>query len=589
MNKYTVAMLIAVVALLFGVYEFWQWSFCRFYVGPGEMAVITAKSGIPLPPGQILAQKGQRGVQEEVLAEGRHFLNPIAYDHEIVPAILVPPGKVGIVTSKGGKDLPAGDFLADAGQKGILRQALGPGRYRLNPVGNEVKIVDAISIPIGYVGVVTSLSGKQAPDGEFAKIGEKGIRADILQPGLYYVNPSAFKVDVVEVGVNQVTLVGKKGGEVITKSQIATTNKAMDELQRNVLVEQGVKRQEYFNAEKSNAGSISSFPTRQAPQAGYAAKPTQPREAKKRDYRDLSAPSAPTAPGEIPTQAAFVLNQFVEFPSKDGFEISLDMTVEFELLPENIAWVYRNYGDLPAAVDKVIMPQILSISRLKGSAYGARDFIVGEGREKFQSDMTDALAKVLGEKKIVIHNALIRHVNVPMQILDPIQQASIAQEQDLTNQEKQNTAKKQAELNTQLSLIDQAGQQVGQETEKLKASIKADQSKQVAEIGGETMRQAAEIEKQTAGIRAEKTTTLGKAQAQVIRLVEGEKALGYQMKIKAFGDATAYNLWTFATKLDDGIKINILHSGLGTLWTDLQKASLGELGGAKLLQTEKKQ
>ena len=312
------------------------------------------------------------------------------------------------------------------------------------------------------------------------------------------------------------------------------------------------------------------------------------KENEKPGYRDASTTSAPGKAGEIPSQAAFILNQFVEFPSKDGFEISLDMTVEFELLPENIAWVYRNYGDLPAAVDKVIMPQILSISRLKGSAYGARDFIVGEGREKFQSDLTETLAKVLGEKKIVIHNALIRHVNVPMQILDPIQQASVAQEQDLTNQEKQNTAKKQAELNTQLSLIDQAGQEVSQETEKLRASIKADQSKEVAEIGGETLRQAAEIEKATASVRAEKTTTLGKAKAQVVRLVEGEKALGYQMKIKAFGDPTAYNLWTLATSLDDNIKVNILHSGSGTLWTDLQKAGMGDLGGAKLLQGGKK-
>ena len=582
MNKTTLSMLAALVAVVVGIWAFWQWSFCRFYVGPGEIAVVIAKNGESHPPGQILAKKGQRGVQEEVLAEGRHFLNPIAYDHDIYPATLVPPGKVGIVTSKGGTDLPPGEFLANSGQKGIWRQALGPGRYRLNPMGYDVKIVDAISIPIGYVGVVTSLSGKQAPEGEFAQAGEKGIRADILQPGLYYVNPSAFKVDVVEVGVNQVTLVGKQGGGVITKSQIATSNAAMNELERSVLEDQQAKRKEYFKSEGNSSGLAS------APRTAAALKPLPWGKQSDREVDRSGKAAADKKAGEIPTQAAFILNQFVEFPSKDGFEISLDMTVEFELLPENIAWVYRNYGDLPAAVDKVIMPQILSISRLKGSAYGARDFIVGEGREKFQNDMTDALAKVLGEKKIVIHNALIRHVNVPMQILNPIQQASIAQEQDLTNQEKQNTAKKQAELNTQISLIDQAGQQVGQETEKLKASIKADQIKTVAEIGGETLRQAAEIEKQTAGIRAEKTTTLGKAHAQMVRMVEGEKALGYQMKIKAFGDPVAYNMWTFASTLDDDIKINILHSGPGTLWTDLQKAGLGDLGGAKLLHSDKK-
>jgi len=285
---------------------------------------------------------------------------------------------------------------------------------------------------------------------------------------------------------------------------------------------------------------------------------------------------------------SFVLNQFVEFPSRDGFEISLDMTVEFELLPKDVAWIFRTYGDLPAAVDKVIMPQILSVSRLKGSAYGAKDFIVGEGREKFQNELTDALAATLAEKRIRIHAALIRHVNVPGQILDPIQQASLAQEQDLTNQEKQNTAKKQAELNTELSLIGQRREQVAQETEKIKALVKADEEKQVAEIQGDTMRQAAEIEKQTAAVNAMRITTLGSADAEVVRLVEGERAKGQQLKVKAFGDAEAYNLWTFAQNLSEDLQINVLHAGPGTLWTDLENAGLSDLGAGQILQAPKK-
>jgi regulator of protease activity HflC (stomatin/prohibitin superfamily) len=600
--KIGIALLVFLAVAIFGAVAFWEWSFCRFYVGPSEMAVITAKNGEPLPPGQILARRGQRGVQEEVLGEGRHFLNPVNYDHQIVPAIVIPAGKVGIVTSKVGADLPEGEFLAEPGQKGIWRHVLGPGRYRLNPVGYGVDITDALSIPIGYVGVMTSLSGEQAPEGEFAKAGQKGVREDILQPGLYYINTREFKVDVLEVGVNQVSLIGsKQGGNVITKGQIQTSNAAMDELNRNALLKQAQKREEYLDNNTSslswnaNAPAQSFFSRNQvAPESAQARL-----EKEKKDNRAAAGGGRPTRQPQPYSQpppqqqqaeneATFVLNQYVEFPSKDGFSISLDMTVEFELLPQNIAWIFRNYGDLPAAVDKIIMPQILSISRLKGSAYGAREFIVGEGREKFQNDMTDALAKTLGEKKIVIHNALIRHVNVPMQILDPIQQASVAVEQDLTNKEKQNTAKKQAELNTELSLIDQRRGEVAQETEKLKAEIKADQSKQVAEIGAETLRQVAEIEKQTAGVRAEKTMKLGKAQADVMRLVEGEKANGFQLKIKAFGDPVAYNLATFADSLNDEIKINILHSGPGTLWTDLQKAGLGDLGGAKILQGAKK-
>jgi len=572
-------MLVVLVVVIGGAWLLWQWGFCRFYVGPDQMAVITAKTGDALPPGQILAKDGQRGIREDVLGEGRHFRNPWLYEREIRPVTVIPPGKVGVVTSKVGQELPEGEFLAERGQKGIWRNVLGPGKYRLNPVGYQIDIVDAISIPIGYDGVVTSLSGTQTPPHAFAKKGEKGVRSDVLQPGLYFVNPREYKVDVLEIGVNQVSLLGKGGGAVITKGLQVSQNVAMDRLQQNVLQEQQEKRADYMRQESSSGMRL-----------GRLLSSSAPDKARRRSYDTAEVEMdemAPPAPSQAPASLSFVLNQFVEFPSRDGFEISLDMTVEFELLPKDIAWLFRTYGDLPAAVDKVIMPQILSVSRLKGSAYGAKDFIVGEGREKFQTELTESLAKTLEEKRITIHAALIRHVNVPGQILDPIQQASLAQEQDLTNQEKQNTAKKLGQLNTELSLIGQRRDQVAQETEKIKALIQADQDKQVAEIRGDTIRQAAEIEKQTAGVRAERVTTLGTADAEVVKLVQGAEAKGQQLKVKAFGDAEAYNLWTLAGALSDDLSINILHAGPGTLWTDLKNAGLAEVGAGAVLQKKK--
>ncbi len=564
---------VGLVVALAGGWFVWQWGFCRFYVAPGAMAVVTAKSGEALPPGQILAKPGQRGIQEQVLGEGRHFLNPWWYEHKIMPVIAIPPGKVGVVTSKIGAELPPGEFLAEPGQKGIWRRVLGPGRHRLNPYGYQIDIVDAVSIPVGYVGVVTSLSGKQTTPDAFAGPGEKGVRQDILQPGLYYVNPKELQVDLLEIGVNQVSLLGKTGGEVVTKTQIVSQNVAMESLQKRALAEQMEKRLDYVAQQRAQESVADKSWT----ESGLARSAPQAKQ---------TAPTALTPPKPmLPTDASNVLslNQFVEFPSRDGFEISLDMTVEFEFLPEHIAWIYQSYGDLPAVVDKIIMPQILSVSRLKGSAYRAKDFIVGEGREKFQSDLTEALAKAIEEKHIVVHDALIRHVNVPEQILDPIQQASIAVEQDLTNKEKQNTARKQAELNTELGLVEQRRQQVAQETEKLKAEIQADQEKQVAQLRAEAVRQAAEIEQKTALVRADKTRKLGQAQANTVAWVEGEKARGFELKAAAFGDPTAYTLWEFANNLNKDMRVNILHAGPGTLWTDLEKATLGELGGAAVL------
>lgn len=566
--------IVGAVAVAAGGWIVWQWGFCRFYVEPGSMAIVTAKSGESLPPGQILAQPGQKGIQEQVLAEGRHFLNPWLYEYKIMPMVTIPTGKVGVVTSKVGAELPPGEFLAEPGQKGIWRNVLGPGKYRFNPYGYQIDIVDAVSIPIGYVGVVTSLSGKQTTPDAFAGPGEKGVRQDILQPGLYYVNPKALQVDLLEIGVNQVSLLGKSGGEVVTKAQMASQNVAMENLQKRALAEQQEKRLDYLTQQRAQEPAADKSRTESSVMARKAA-PAKP-----------AAPAAPlqAAPPKPPDYSNVLsLNQFVEFPSRDGFEISLDMTVEFEFLPEHIAWIYQSYGDLPAVVDKIIMPQILSVSRLKGSAYRAKDFIVGEGREKFQNDLTEALARTIEEKRIIVHDALIRHVNVPMQILDPIQQASIAVEQDLTNKEKQNTARRQAELNTELGLVEQRRQQVAQETEKLKAEILADQDKQVAQLRAEAQRQAAEIDKQTALVRADKTRKLGQAQAGTVTLVEGEKAKGFELKAAAFGDPSAFTLWEFANNLNKDVRVNIFHAGPGTLWTDLEKATLGELGGAAVL------
>ncbi len=556
-----IKLVISIVVILAGLELMWLWGFCRFYVGPNQMAIITAKNGDALQSGQILAKKGQKGIWEEPLGEGRHFLNPIFYDREIKPVTIIPPGKVGIVTSKVGEELPEGEFIAERGQKGIWGSVLGPGKYRMNPYGYNIEVVDAISIPIGYAGVITSLSGEQAPNGEFAEIHQKGVRRDVLQPGLYYVNPKEYKVDVLEIGINQVSLLGQSGSKVVTKARQLGKNEALNVLQANLLEQQEAKRVDYYKKKQETS--------------------SWGRDVQQRVQGRGSQQMQPAIQFN---QGEMTLQELVSFPSRDGFTISLDMTVEFEFDPSDIADIFRRYGDLPAVIDKIIMPQITSISRNKGSEYRAKDFIVGEGREKFQNDLTDALEQTLGSKQIKVYNALIRHVEVPDDIRAPIQQASVAVEQDLTNKERQNTARKEAELNTELSLIQQYGEKVQQETEKIKAEIKADLEKQVAEIRAQTLKKVAEIQKQTAGINANKVRVLGQAQASALEKVEGEKAKGLQLKTRAFGDPLAYAQWRFAETLNPRMRFNIIHSGEGTLWTDLENTGFAELGGAKKLR-----
>jgi hypothetical protein len=565
------------IALFSGAFV---WTFCRIQVPAGYMAIVTAKVGKMLPPGEILAGPDEKGVRRDPLPEGRHFLNPVNYSWRVVPVLAIPVGKVGVVTSKVGKELPAGEILAaDKAGKGVWKDALGPGTYRLNPEGYEVTLLDAINIPIGYVGIVTSQTGKPVKPGEFAGPGEQGVMKNVLQPGLYYINPRAYQVDVLEIGMNQVSIVGRSGSVVLTKGQISSASDALASLQQNTVQAQKEKREEYLTR-NADRGFISQQALSAAPASVSADGSVAARSLKKAmpSNKPMAAGKSQLAtdktlaavPSVAPESVAFGLNRFVEFPSRDGFQVLLDMTVEFELLPENISRIYMLYGDLPAVVEKIILPQILSISRLKGSSYKARDFIDGEGRQLFQKELTAELTRVLKEKYILINNAIIRHVEVPPQILQPIQDSSIAKEQDLTNKARQDTARKQAELNTETAMVEQLKKQVEQETEKVVATIGAQTKNDVATVQADTALEVANINLQKATVQAQITQVQGEAKVKAEFLVANEKACGDQLRAAVFKDSATLADLTFVDKLNPSIGIRIIHAGDGTLWTDLK-------------------
>ena len=553
--KFSVRMLLfgisGVVLLLAVLYGIYIWCFCRFYVPAGMMAVVTAKTGKAPAGSSILVERCEKGIWKEVLAEGRHFLDPVLYDVKIVKAVNIPLGKVGIVTSKVGKELPPGEIIASGSDsKGVLKEVLGPGVYRLNPEGYRIDIMDAINIPPGYVGIVTAQTGKAPEPGKFAAPGEKGVMRDILQPGLYYINSYAYQINIIEIGMNQVTMSDNaKGSSVVSgRSQLNTANSTLQDMAVNTLRFQSELRRRNVDGK------------------------VRPQAAKVRARRQDSVPmlaKAPAAP-TVPGNQIFGMSRAVEFPSRDGFKVMLDMTVEFELLPEKISLIYMLYGDLPQVVEKIILPQVLSVSRLKGSSYGAQDFIMGDGREKFQLDLRNELVKILAGKHIVVHNAIIRNVEIPRDILSPIQAVSLAREQNLTNMAMQNTARKLAELNTETELIDQKRREVNQETEKLVASIAAESKKQVAEIDAKTALEVANIQLKKSEVLARTSKLRGETATMAKFLVENEKAKGEILKAKAAGGGEVLADLAMVESLSTGVKTRIIHAGEGTLWTDLK-------------------
>jgi len=316
-----------------------------------------------------------------------------------------------------------------------------------------------------------------------------------------------------------------------------------------VLMEQRSKRSEYIE-QSVNLAAADKQP---------GGKPEKPRMTAERAAQELQT---------------FALSQFVEFPSKDGFTISLDMTVEFELMPENLSKIYLLYGDLPQVVEKIILPQVLSVSRLKGSSYRAQDFIMGEGRETFQNDLSRDLGRTLAARSIVVHNAIIRNVDIPLNILTPNRAVSLAKEQNLTNKSLQNTARKLAELNVETELIEQRRSEVGQETAKLVARIAAERDQAIAQLQAETQLQVAELELKKSEILARIAQLKGETDVKVNFLIDNEKAQGEQLRAEALGGNNTLADLRLVEALNPKVKTQIIYAGTGTLWTDLKSGAL---------------
>ena len=208
-----------------------EWTINRIYVPEGKSLQLQYKG--PLfaslfkkpkfaEPGSW-AKEGEVGVLEELRGPGRHFYCPIWWKRALVDDVIIEPGHLGIVTCRLGAEMPDGQFLVEGElgnttQKGILRNILAPGRYRINPYGYEVKIVGTVSeasgnqtkhsgwvdIPTGYVGVVTNLSDNPK------KNETKGVQLDVLPPGIYPINSREQQVDIIGVGYWETTIGAEK-------------------------------------------------------------------------------------------------------------------------------------------------------------------------------------------------------------------------------------------------------------------------------------------------------------------------------------------------------------------------------------------
>jgi len=241
-----------------------------FIVRDTQIGVLIKKfGGEKMPQGQIIARKGQIGIQAHTLMPGLYFRNPVFWQVKKFPITEIQEEQIGVVESIDGETLPKARLLGDAvecahfqdgeafldnhGKKGPQIDILQPGKYRINSLlfkvtpqaatmigSNEVAILtaqDGVPLPSDFIVAPKPLE-KPDPEGKFPNArqhhyfqdgqafidsgGFRGPQQDTLQPGKYYINLLLFavaKVPKFEVPPGFVAVLRSNVGKEIVQSQ----------------------------------------------------------------------------------------------------------------------------------------------------------------------------------------------------------------------------------------------------------------------------------------------------------------------------------------------------------------------------------
>ena len=177
----------------------WPWQYVvtlqKFItISQDTIGVVEARDGHPLKDGHVLARRvdcnsfqdarafleggGERGPQMTVIPPGTYRINTALFTVQAVKVLDIPDNMLGIVTTKEGRPLAAGEiasppvdghnsfqdaqaFVDAGGGKGLQEQVMLAGRYFINPRFATVEIKETTIVPIANVGVVIAYVGRE--------------------------------------------------------------------------------------------------------------------------------------------------------------------------------------------------------------------------------------------------------------------------------------------------------------------------------------------------------------------------------------------------------------------------------------------
>lgn len=569
-----------------------------------------------LPDGRIIATNGEAGFQAKTLAPGLFwFMWPWQYSVDMVAFTVIPEGKLGLVLSKDGAEIPTGrilarkvdcdnfqdaeKFLQNGGQRGRQTAFITAGSYRINTFLFDVAITEQVSINENRVGIVTTLDGEPLPQGQIAgkdvaghnnfqdidfflnNGGNRGLQPQVILAGSYYINPWAVQIEerpMTDVPIGHVGVVisymGEDGKDLTGES-----------FKHGNIVSKGYR--------------------------GVWMEPLGPGKYPINVY---------TMKVEVVPTTNLVLNwanarseahaldknlSTITVRSKDGFPFNLDVAQIIHIPANEAPKVIARFGSMNNLVSQVLEPTIGNYFRNSAQDSDVISFL--STRKERQDAAKQHIQLVLEQYNVNAVDTLIGDIVPPEALMKTLTDRKIAQEEEKTYETQRMAQEKRQGVEKETAIADmqkdivkaQQSVEIAQRTAdatvkkaegdatsmKLQVNAEAEATKMRANAESEAikLRAAAQAEstKLNAVAEAERIAKTGSAEAEKILAIGKSTAEAYELQVRAMGgdNFTRYKITEEIGK--NSIKVIpdiIINGGNGT------EGSMSGLLGLKLME-----
>jgi uncharacterized membrane protein YqiK len=569
-----------------------------------------------LPDGRIIATKGEAGFQAKTLAPGLYFGMWVwQYEVNMENFTVIPEGKIGLVLSKDGSEIPTGGilakrvecdnfqdaekFLTNGGARGRQTTYITAGSYRINPMIFHISIADMVRIQESMVGIVTTLDGLPVEEGSIAgKLvdghnnfqdfdvflksgGNRGLQPQVILAGSYNLNPWAVQMEetpMTEIPIGYVGVVisyiGKEGKDLT----------GVDFKHGNI-VDKGSK--------------------------GVWLEPLGPGKYPINKY---------TMKVELVPTTNLVLNwatarseahnldknlSTITVRSKDGFPFNLDVAQIIHVPNTEAPKVIARFGNMFNLVSQVLEPTIGNYFRNSAQDSDVISFL--SSRKERQESAKEHIKKVLDEYNVNAVDTLIGDIVPPDSLMKTLTDRKIAEEQKVTYETQKKAQETRQGMEKETAIADmqkdivkaQQSVEIAERTAnatvkksegdassvKLAVSAESEATKlrAFAEAEATKARAIAESEaiKLRASAQAEQISLTGNAEAEKILAIGKSTAEAYELGVKALGgeNFTRYKITEELSKGNVKLIPEILIGGGGNSGT-----AIDGLLGLKLME-----